>query len=113
MAGPGPGLRGGAASARSFPLRPPRAPVNVGKPNPLGESSPLFSLFSARFCRYHGSIPATRGAHMADESYEAPQITVLGDITDMTQAKPGIYFDFPGSAEGNSNPPAPHAPGTS
>ncbi len=50
---------------------------------------------------------------MADERYEAPQITVLGDITDMTQAKPGIYFDFPGSAEGNSTPPNPHAPGTS
>lgn len=50
---------------------------------------------------------------MADEVYEAPQITVLGDVTDMTLSKPGIYFDMPGSAEGNSNPPAPHAPGTS
>jgi hypothetical protein len=49
---------------------------------------------------------------MAEETYEAPQITVLGDITDMTQTKPGIYFDFPGSAEGNSTPPKPGAPGT-
>jgi hypothetical protein len=49
---------------------------------------------------------------MASEAYEAPQITVLGDITDMTQAKPGIYFDFPGSAEGNSTPPPPGTPGT-
>ncbi len=50
---------------------------------------------------------------MAEEDYEAPQITVLGDITDMTQAKPGIYFDFPGAAEGNTTKPAPGAPGTS
>ena len=56
--------------------------------------------------------PTTKGAIMAQESYEAPQITVLGDITDMTQAKPGIYFDFPGSAEGNSVPPQPGSPGT-
>jgi hypothetical protein len=49
---------------------------------------------------------------MAEEIYEAPQITVLGDITDMTQGKPGIYFDFPGSTEGNTSPPAPGAPGT-
>jgi hypothetical protein len=49
---------------------------------------------------------------MADESYEAPSITVLGDITDMTQAKPGIYFDMPGSAEGSKIPPTPGAPGT-
>ena len=50
---------------------------------------------------------------MAEESYEAPQITVLGDITDMTQAKPGIYFDFQGSSEGNSQAPSPGTPGTS
>jgi len=50
---------------------------------------------------------------MAEESYEAPQITVLGDITDMTQAKPGIYFDFPGAAEGAGTKPPPHAQGTS
>jgi hypothetical protein len=49
---------------------------------------------------------------MSDQSYEAPKITVLGDITDMTQAKPGIFFDFPGSAEGSSTPPTPGAPGT-
>jgi hypothetical protein len=51
---------------------------------------------------------------MSDQNYEAPKITVLGDVTDMTLAgsKPGTYFDFPGSAEGNSQPPAPGAPGT-
>jgi hypothetical protein len=40
---------------------------------------------------------------MAEETYEAPEITVLGEITDMTQSKPGIFFDFPFSAEGNSH----------
>jgi hypothetical protein len=49
---------------------------------------------------------------VAEEHYEAPSITVLGDVTDMTQAKPGIFFDLPGSNEGNSTPPAPGAPGT-
>ncbi len=49
---------------------------------------------------------------MAEETYEAPHITVLGDITDMTQAKPGFYFDFPGSAEGANHPPSPGSPGT-
>jgi hypothetical protein len=49
---------------------------------------------------------------MAEESYEAPQITVLGDITDMTQAKPGFYFDFPGSAEGSDHQASPGSPGT-
>jgi hypothetical protein len=47
-----------------------------------------------------------------EEAYEAPQITVLGEIADVTQTKPGIYFDFPGSSEGNKTPPAPGAPGT-
>ncbi len=49
---------------------------------------------------------------MAEETYEAPAITVLGNVSDMTQAKPGIYFDFPSSAEGNKVPPPPGAPGT-
>jgi hypothetical protein len=50
---------------------------------------------------------------MTEENYEAPSIKVLGAVTDLTQmAKPGIYFDLPGSAEGNSVPPAPGAPGT-
>lgn len=50
-----------------------------------------------------------RGATMA---YEAPKIEVIGDITDMTQGKPGVWFDFPGSAEGNDHVPSPGAPGT-
>ena len=49
---------------------------------------------------------------MAEETYEAPKLTILGDVTDMTQAKPGLYFDFPGSAEGNTTPPSPGTPGT-
>lgn len=44
--------------------------------------------------------------------YEAPRIDVVGDFADLTQAKPGIYFDYPGAAEGDSKPPAPGAPGT-
>jgi hypothetical protein len=50
---------------------------------------------------------------MSDQNYEAPRITVLGDVTDMTQAgKPGIYFDMVGSSEGSKTPPPPGAPGT-
>jgi hypothetical protein len=50
---------------------------------------------------------------MASEIYEAPSITVLGDVTDLTQAaKPGIYFDMPMSAEGAKTPPAPGSPGS-
>ena len=50
---------------------------------------------------------------MAEDRYEAPKITVLGDITDMTQSsKPGIFFDMPGSSEGSKTPPPPGAPGT-
>lgn len=44
--------------------------------------------------------------------YEAPTVKVLGTITELTQAKPGLFFDFPGSSEGNDNTPAPGAPGT-
>jgi hypothetical protein len=48
---------------------------------------------------------------MKNETYETPQITVLGEVTDMTQ-KGGIFFDFPGAAEGKGTPPPPGAPGT-
>ena len=44
--------------------------------------------------------------------YESPTVKVLGPISDLTQSKPGIYFDFPGSSEGNTNPPPPGSPGT-
>jgi hypothetical protein len=47
------------------------------------------------------------------QDYEAPEVKVLGTITDMTLAKPGIYFDFGGSLQGNNEPPAPGTPGTS
>jgi hypothetical protein len=47
---------------------------------------------------------------MATE-YKTPKVTVLGEITDMTQ-KAGIFFDFPGAQGGAGTPPAPGAPGT-
>jgi hypothetical protein len=53
-----------------------------------------------------------KGAEMKDETYEPPMITVLGEVTDLTQAKPGFYFDFPGSAEGNAVPPTVGSLGT-
>jgi hypothetical protein len=49
---------------------------------------------------------------MAIEEYEEPTVTVLGTVSDLTQGKPGIYFDFPGSSEGNKTPPKPGTPGT-
>jgi len=45
--------------------------------------------------------------------YEPPTVKDLGRVSDLTQSKPGIYFDFPGSAEGNTQKPAPGTPGTS
>jgi hypothetical protein len=44
--------------------------------------------------------------------YEPPTVRVLGPISDLTQQKPGIYFDFPGASEGHKTPPQPGAPGT-
>lgn len=45
---------------------------------------------------------------MTDKEYEEPEIRVLGEVTDLTQmSKPGIFFDFPDSSEGNTTPP-PH-----
>ena len=39
---------------------------------------------------------------MSELTYDSPKLTVLGHITDMTRAgKPGLNFDFPGSAVGN------------
>ena len=37
--------------------------------------------------------------------YVAPEITVLGELTDMTQTstKPGIYFDFGNCNQGSSS----------
>jgi hypothetical protein len=49
---------------------------------------------------------------MAEETYEAPRITVLGDITDMTQAKPGFFFDFGNASEGSKTSPPGGSPGT-
>lgn len=44
--------------------------------------------------------------------YETPRLSVLGSVTDLTLAKPGIFFDFAGSLEGNDQPPAPGTPGS-
>jgi hypothetical protein len=44
---------------------------------------------------------------MTDKTYKEPEIRVLGAVTDLTQmagSKPGIYFDLPGSGEGNTTP---------
>lgn len=50
---------------------------------------------------------------MADKpDYEAPRLTVLGPVTELTQQKPGIFFDAPGSQLGSNDPPAPGTPGT-
>jgi hypothetical protein len=46
------------------------------------------------------------------ENYEAPTVTVLGTVSDLTQGKPGVWFDFPHSAEGNNHEPANGATGT-
>jgi hypothetical protein len=61
-------------------------------------------------------VPPTEEAaiQMNEKTYEAPSIKVLGGLSDLTQmSKPGIYFDYAYSAEGNTVPPAPGAPGTS
>jgi hypothetical protein len=49
---------------------------------------------------YSDNTQRGKGAEMSN-NYEAPEITVLGELTDMTQTstKPGVYFDF-----GNCNP---------
>ena len=43
---------------------------------------------------------------MSDDTYEAPTIKVLGEVTDLTQGSVGIYFDFPGAATPNDVPPS-------
>lgn len=45
--------------------------------------------------------------------YEPPAIAVLGTVADLTHSKPGIFFDFPGSQQGNTDRPPPGTPGTS
>jgi hypothetical protein len=53
--------------------------------------------------RYHEFTQQAKGAQMS-EVYEAPEITVLGELTDMTQAttKPGVYFDFGNCNQGSN-----------
>jgi len=43
---------------------------------------------------------------MSEVEYEAPEIVILGELTDMTQArgKPGAYFDFGNCNQGYGGP---------
>jgi hypothetical protein len=45
--------------------------------------------------------------------YESPELKVLGSVVDLTQSKPGIFFDGAGEVQGNTDPPPPGTPGTS
>ena len=45
--------------------------------------------------------------------YERPEVKVVGEVTKVTQSKPGIYFDSPGSQQGETRVPPPGTPGTS
>lgn len=49
---------------------------------------------------------------MDNKGYEAPEITVIGGLADITQVKPGFFFDQVGSSEGNSVIAPPGTPGT-
>lgn len=49
---------------------------------------------------------------MSKKTYEPPTVIVLGEVADVTQAKPGFYFDYGNSAEGASTKPAVGSPGT-
>jgi hypothetical protein len=44
------------------------------------------------------------------ERYEPPVVKVLGAVTDLTQAKPGRFFDYPGATIGGDSGP-PRDPG--
>jgi hypothetical protein len=55
----------------------------------------------------YASIAEMEEEKMTESTYEAPQLTVLGNITDMTQGKPGQYFDFPHSSSNIETFPPP------
>jgi len=46
------------------------------------------------------------------DRYEEPTVKVLGTVSDLTQGKPGIYFDFGDATEGSNQVPPPGSPGT-
>ncbi|MDQ6838182.1 MAG: lasso RiPP family leader peptide-containing protein [Actinomycetota bacterium] len=48
---------------------------------------------------------------MDNSRYEAPEITVIGSLGEVTQ-KAGIFFDFGFSTQGRNTPPPPGSPGT-
>lgn len=58
-----------------------------------------------------GLYPIERG-DVSKQSYESPTVTVLGEVSDVTQSKPGFYFDYGNAAEGQSTKPAYGSPGT-
>lgn len=47
-----------------------------------------------------------------EPQYEAPKVEVVGEVTKLTQSKPGIYFDSPGALQGETEVPPPGTPGT-
>ena len=46
------------------------------------------------------------------ESYEPPQVTVLGEVAEFTQ-KHGIYFDYGHATQGSPTYPGPTGAGVS
>jgi hypothetical protein len=78
---------------------------------PLGGSSPCKGPATRRTVtlgsrKRVGPLRTTKqGDDVTDKTYEEPEIRVLGEVTDLTQmSKPGIFFDFPFSSEGNTTP---------
>ncbi len=43
---------------------------------------------------------------MTDETYEAPTIKVLGEVSDLTQGSTGIYFDYAFASDPAPTPPS-------
>ena len=84
-------------------------------PRPLGDSCPCegtscglkltvqFQWTSQTIKSTDRSRQGGKRGGMSDQTYEEPEIRVLGEVTDLTQmSKPGVFFDFPGSGEGNT-----------
>ena len=72
---------------------------------PLGESSPCDGA-ADRFIlgpAYRGQQPKKGRTHDRENVRRAGDNALLGEVTDLTQmAKPGTFFDFPFSSEGNT-----------
>jgi hypothetical protein len=46
---------------------------------------------------------------MPTEGYEAPTVTVLGTVSELTPVEPPTYYDFPGPRPGLPRPPGRRA----